>query len=255
MLRRSLIAVLLVAPAPASAQEAAMPGWLAGCWEQIEGDRWTDECWTYPRGGIQLGSGRSGRGDALRSWESMQIVRGGDGKLSFWASPGGAPRVQFPLVSQGPREVVFANPAHDYPQRIRYWREGELLQAEVALADGSQAEGFTFRRDERSVRDVLGEHGQALGVDLGESALDPHVLGRRTRGLVNAQHPVADRGHHRRVPLEHAEVALGTRDIDLMDVLGADQPDGGDEFEVQRHQASSASFLAFATASSIPPTM
>ena len=61
----------------------------------------------------------------MRSWESMQIIRAADGKLSFWASPNGAPRVQFPLLSQGPREVVFANPAHDYPQRIRYWREGE----------------------------------------------------------------------------------------------------------------------------------
>lgn len=148
MLRQAIAAVLVIIATPAAAQEAAMPGWLAGCWEEVDGESWTDECWTYPRGGIQIGSGRSGRGDTLRSWEAMQIIRGADGKLTFWASPNGAPRVQFSLVSQGAREVVFANPAHDYPQRVRYWREGELLKAEVALADGTQAEGFTFRRDE-----------------------------------------------------------------------------------------------------------
>ena len=58
----------------------------------------------------------------------------------------GAPRVAFVLVSQTAHEVVFANPAHDYPQRVRYWREGDLLKAEIALADGLRAMAFTYRR-------------------------------------------------------------------------------------------------------------
>jgi len=33
---------------------------------------------------------------------------------------------------------VFENRDHDYPQRIRYWREGEVLMAEISLADGSK---------------------------------------------------------------------------------------------------------------------
>jgi hypothetical protein len=52
-----------------------LPGWMAGCWEQRSGDKWTEECWTAPRAGIMLGSGRSGKGDALREWEVMQIER------------------------------------------------------------------------------------------------------------------------------------------------------------------------------------
>lgn len=142
--------IFAVAAAPlvlSAAPAADLPGWMTGCWEQVEGDRWVDECWTRPRGGILIGSGRSGKGEALKSWEAMQIVRGPDGKLTFWASPQGGARVAFPLVSQRVSEVVFANPAHDYPQRIRYWREGELLKAETALADGSKAVGFTYRRD------------------------------------------------------------------------------------------------------------
>jgi hypothetical protein len=143
-----ILPLAFVAAGPAQAEPAALPGWLVGCWEQVEGDKWTDECWTTPRGGIQIGSGRSGRGEKLNSWESMQIERGEDGGLTFYGSPGGAPRVAFPLVSQAAQEVVFANPAHDYPQRIRYWRDGELLRAEIALADGSKAVGLTYRRDQ-----------------------------------------------------------------------------------------------------------
>ena len=142
----SILPLLVLTANPASAAPAAMPGWLAGCWEQVEGEAWTEECWTTPRGGIQIGSGRSGSGEKLRGWESMQIVRGDDGGLTFHASPNGAPRVAFALVSQTAQEVVFANPAHDYPQRVRYWREGERLKAEIALADGLRAIGFTYRR-------------------------------------------------------------------------------------------------------------
>ena len=39
----------------------ALPAWMAGCWVHVQGERWTEECWTTPRGGVMLGSGRSGR--------------------------------------------------------------------------------------------------------------------------------------------------------------------------------------------------
>ena len=60
-----------------------------------------------------------------------------------------------------------------------------------------------------------------------------------------------------RVALQHAEIALGAGDDHHVDVLGADQPLRRDELEVQRpwRHASSASFSALATASSMPPTM
>ena len=44
---------------------APMPAFLAGCWEQRQGDRWTEECWTVPRGGLMIGSGRDGQGDVV----------------------------------------------------------------------------------------------------------------------------------------------------------------------------------------------
>lgn len=129
------------------AQDApvAEPSWMAGEWMEAKGDAWAEEFWTHPRGGIMIGAGRTGKGEKLTGWEAMRIVRGTDGKLSFVAQPGGAPPSSFPMVSQGNREIVFANPAHDYPQKIRYWRDDAGLNAEISLIDGSKAQRFAFK--------------------------------------------------------------------------------------------------------------
>lgn len=133
--------------AAASAQAAsAAPGWMAGCWLQEKADRWTEECWMEPRGGIMLGSGRSGQGDKVSEWEATQILPGPDGRLAYWASPDGSARTAFPIASSAPNEIVFADPKHDYPQRIRYWRDGETLNAELSLMDGSQPMRWSYRR-------------------------------------------------------------------------------------------------------------
>ena len=50
----------------------------------------------------------------------------------------------FPAIAEGVRDISFANPDHDYPQRIRYWREGRLLMAETAKMDGSQTQSWTY---------------------------------------------------------------------------------------------------------------
>jgi len=124
------------------------PGWMAGCWLSIADNSWTEECWTSPRAGTMLGSGRSGAGkgaDAvLKSWEATQILPDARGVPVFWAAPQGGKRVASPMLSRGADEIVFANPAHDYPQRIRYWREGKHLNAEIALADGSRATSWRY---------------------------------------------------------------------------------------------------------------
>lgn len=142
----AIVASGMVAAQSKPAVAADLPGWMAGCWEQTSNDRWTEECWMGPRGGIMLGAGRSGRGEMLREWEATEIVAGPDGKLAYWASPQGGARVAFPMVSQGPREIVFANPAHDYPQRIRYWMEGDALNAEISAIGGGKLMRWTYRR-------------------------------------------------------------------------------------------------------------
>jgi hypothetical protein len=138
---------------PAGAQD--MPTWMAGCWEMraetAEGERWADECWMSPSGGIMLGASRSGRGEGIDSWEATQIkLESTDAsdseavQMTFWASPNGAGRTPFTLAASELPGVTFVNLANDYPQRIRYWRDGELLKAEISLADGSNPMRWTL---------------------------------------------------------------------------------------------------------------
>ena len=85
-----------------------------------------------------IGSGRDGKGDAVRHWEWMRIERGADGSVTFYGSPKGAPAVGFKATEGDAKSVTFVNPAHDYPQRVRYWREGRILKARISMADGSR---------------------------------------------------------------------------------------------------------------------
>ncbi|WP_088183637.1 DUF6265 family protein [Sphingobium sp. Z007] len=140
----SIIGAALLLALPAISNAGELPDWLTGEWLQQRDDRWTEAVWTLPRGGTMIGVGRTGRGETLRSWEVMRIVRGADGSLSLHAAPEDGPATLFPVVEQGVRDIVFANQNHDYPQRIRYWREGRLLMAETARMDGSQAQNWTY---------------------------------------------------------------------------------------------------------------
>ena len=92
-----------------------------------------------------IGAGRTGTGEKLASWEAMRIERGADGVLTFWGAPGGEGAVAFPEVERGADRIVFANPGHDYPQRISYWREDTVLVAEIAMMNGSNAMRWRYR--------------------------------------------------------------------------------------------------------------
>src|SRR5688500_11776780 len=136
----------LAAPAAVSAEEedAPFPSWLAGAWSNADGERWAEEFWTHPRAGLMIGGSGEGQGETLRTWESIRIVRTTDGSLAYVPMPNGGAPVQFALSNQGTRSIEFANPAHDFPQRIRYWREGNTLHAEIAMIDGSRAIEWSY---------------------------------------------------------------------------------------------------------------
>ena len=122
-----------------------LPSWMMGAWLEQKGDDWVEEYWTGPRGGIMLGASRTGKGDKLTMWEQAQIRPGSNGKLSFFAMPKGAAPTEVPVTAQTAGSITFENPAHDYPQRIKYWREGNLLKAEISMRDGSKAYGWTYK--------------------------------------------------------------------------------------------------------------
>lgn len=146
MAAMALAALLSLAAAPPVEVDDLQ--WLSGSWVSREGAKWTEEWWTPPRGGIMIGAGVSGRGEKATSFEHMRIMAGEDGAVAFYGMPSGAPAVRFPLVKAGKGEAVFENPAHDYPQRIRYRLEGEVLVATTSLSDGSREQSWTYRRME-----------------------------------------------------------------------------------------------------------
>lgn len=125
---------------------------MAGCWEMRDGDDWAEECWTIPRAGMMMGSGRSGSASELSSWEFMLISLaepdGGEAaiRMAFSASPRGQDWTVFAWSPSDEEGVTFHNSANDYPQRVRYWRDGDLLKAEISLEDGSRATQWVFRR-------------------------------------------------------------------------------------------------------------
>lgn len=141
------LALLLMGQAapPARVDDLA---WLSGRWETAgEGGRWTEEMWSAPRGGLMLGASRSGEGGAVREFEFLRLQAGEDGILTYLAQPGGrAPAVPFRLARSDAASATFENPTHDFPQRIRYQRDGETLTATISAIDGSNAMSWSYRR-------------------------------------------------------------------------------------------------------------
>ncbi len=126
-------------------ENVGLPDWMAGAWEMQDGSAWGDEVWMAPRGGVMIGMARTGFGTKMESWEVTRIQRRADGRIVYLAQPFGRQASEFPAAVQSDDRIEFANPLHDYPQRIRYWRQGQLLMAEISKIDGSKVVRFNYR--------------------------------------------------------------------------------------------------------------
>jgi hypothetical protein len=109
-------------------------GWMAGCWRQQSSGRVVDEMWMAPSGGAMLGVSRTVAKGRASAHEFMQIREDG-GRIAFIARPSGQAEASFALIKNGPREVVFENPAHDFPQRVIYQLESNTL---IGRIEGTQ---------------------------------------------------------------------------------------------------------------------
>jgi hypothetical protein len=77
----------------------------------------------------------------------MRIGRTQEGRLAYFASPGGAPAVIFSMISLQGRKIVFENPTHDFPQRVIYERKDNRLTGRIeGVADGqAQSMEWNYR--------------------------------------------------------------------------------------------------------------
>lgn len=147
-LMAAALAMLLMGQAAPQASVSDL-AWMSGRWESVSASgRWTEESWSAPRGGIMLGHSRSGSGDTLREFELLRLQAGPDGVPAYMAQPGGRPPTAFRLTARDGTSATFDNPQHDFPQRIRYVRTGDMMVATISLLDGSNAMSFSFRRRE-----------------------------------------------------------------------------------------------------------
>ena len=119
----SLIAAAQLATTPASDLN-----WVAGYWLSCEGGREVAEYWSDARGGILFNTTVNLNGDRVAS-ERTQFATV-EGRLSFIYEPTGA-RTVFPLVELEGRRAVFENPENDFPQRVIYSREGDVLTGRI----------------------------------------------------------------------------------------------------------------------------
>jgi len=140
---RRLLVLLLVAGS-AAAQTTAQLGWLAGCWQLVGGEAGSNEQWMAPAGGLMLGSSRTLRGGQVREWEFM-LVRDAPQGLEFMAWPRGQGMTVFPAETVEARRVVFANPTHDFPQRVGYASpDADTLDAYIEGVRNGQTRTIRF---------------------------------------------------------------------------------------------------------------
>ena len=117
---------------------------LSGCWSRIAGTRVVEERWMPPRAGTMLGMARTVRGDTLVEWEFIRLFER-NGKLVYAAQPSGQEPAEFESESVEGNAITFANPAHDFPQRIKYRAIGDSLHARIEGASNGRERGIDFR--------------------------------------------------------------------------------------------------------------
>jgi len=143
---RHLLLLFPLLAMPTRAQDLDKLAWLAGCWEMKGGPMVIQETWTKPLAGTMLGTGRTIKGDRTVFVEFARIDAK-EGSIVYTARVD-ASKTPFKMVKLSDSEVVFENPAHDFPQRIIYRKAGEGIQARVEGMEKGKAksEDFPYKR-------------------------------------------------------------------------------------------------------------
>ncbi len=105
--------------------------WLAGCWEgRYANGRIVSEQWMKPLGKVMLSMSRTVKNGKTIDYEYVRLEQSDDGTIRYIAHPSGQTEASFALVKLEGKKAVFANPEHDFPQRIIY----QLVSADSLFA-------------------------------------------------------------------------------------------------------------------------
>lgn len=146
MLNAAILAVLIQTPAPG----ADDLGWMAGYWLDCSNGREVSETWSDPRGGLIVGHNLTLRGGRA-GFEASHIGPLDGGGLAYFAQPDGAPPTAFRLIEAGPNRAVFENAENDFPNRIFYHRQDDVLTARIEGGDGEMLRSVEWRFERREL--------------------------------------------------------------------------------------------------------
>ncbi len=118
-------------------------GWLSGCWAFTRNGRHVIENWTPAEGGTLVGVSRTVADGKTVEYEFL-LIRAGAAGLEYVAKPSGQAEATFTSTRVTASEVVFENPAHDFPKRILYTRDGDTLLAAIEGPRNGQTRRVEF---------------------------------------------------------------------------------------------------------------
>jgi len=144
----ALLTAIAAAAAPADRASRTIDdvAWIAGCWTLHAGTRITEEQWMKPRGGTMMGMSRTVRDGRTLEYEALRIFTADDGTLVYGSTPSGQRYTEFRATHASRDSAAFANPAHDFPQRIVYRRiRSDSLVAAIQGTVSGATRSIEFR--------------------------------------------------------------------------------------------------------------
>jgi hypothetical protein len=120
---------------------------MTGCWTISSPARTVTEFWLPPAGGTMLGVSRTVVKEKTIEYEFLVLRSGADG-LEYVATPSRQTQTIFKATKVGRGEVVFENPAHDFPTRITYRQaDGGIVATIDGMMNGKpRAIDFKYQR-------------------------------------------------------------------------------------------------------------
>lgn len=144
-------------PADAKPADDAGPlgplAWFEGCWRGSVNQREFREQWMPLRGNLLVGASHTVMQGKTQAYEYLRLEARDDG-IYYVALPAGQKETAFKLTDvrtdqSGATLFTFANPAHDFPQRLIYRRASEgwlYATVEGKLNDRDRQVTYPMRR-------------------------------------------------------------------------------------------------------------
>lgn len=134
-----------LAGAHAQDTDSADLDWLVGCWQSASGE--IREVWSVAEDGYYFGYSVVLSDSRVVFFEQMRIDPAET--PIFNAYPMGQGPSAFPGIEMSQAHITFANPDHDYPQKITYKRDRDRLRAVISKMDNLEPRHFDYEPCEK----------------------------------------------------------------------------------------------------------